>query len=434
MKRINILFAIIFVVACTFCFTGVSEAFHDGGVAYCEGCHTMHNSMDGKAVTTNLPQYQAGPYLLKASDQSSTCLNCHQKAGLTGPSSYHISTAESDMPTGVPPIQMTPGGDFGWLKKTYNWVGTDTGPQTSKGERHGHNIIALDYGYQADTTITEAPGGDAFQYPANQLSCISCHDPHGKYRRTSSGAITTGGLPIIASGSYVDSPNPDATHAVGAYRLLAGLNYQPASLSGSYAFGIGTSFIAVAPDDYNRSEASTDVRIAYGKNVSLWCANCHTLMHSTYGSVIHPVDQQLASTIAGNYNKYVKTGDLSGTVSTSYLSLVPFQMDNTTNVTGTLKPAVTSTAGPLSTDRVMCLTCHRAHASAWDSIMRFPVTTTFMTVADGSGNAIYPDPGTNPDEAMGRATVEFQRGLYDRPATKFAPFQRVLCNKCHVKD
>jgi hypothetical protein len=60
MKRTNIFFAILFAVACTFCFAGTSEAFHDGGVAYCEGYHTMHNSMDGKAVTTNLPQYQGG--------------------------------------------------------------------------------------------------------------------------------------------------------------------------------------------------------------------------------------------------------------------------------------------------------------------------------------------------------------------------------------
>jgi hypothetical protein len=59
---------------------------------------------------------------------------------------------------------------------------------------------------------------------------------------------------------------------------------------------------------------------------------------------------------------------------------------------------------------------------------------TFMTVADASGNAVYPDPGANPVEAMGRTTFEFQKALYDRPATKFAPYQRVLCNKCHAQD
>ena len=35
-------------------------AFHSGGVAECEGCHTMHNSLDGAANATGLPQYQSG--------------------------------------------------------------------------------------------------------------------------------------------------------------------------------------------------------------------------------------------------------------------------------------------------------------------------------------------------------------------------------------
>jgi hypothetical protein len=63
------------------CLAGTSQAFHDGGVGACEGCHTMHNSINGSAMTTKSPQYQAGSYLLKASDQSSTCLNCHERAG-----------------------------------------------------------------------------------------------------------------------------------------------------------------------------------------------------------------------------------------------------------------------------------------------------------------------------------------------------------------
>ncbi len=412
-------------------FAGTGYAFHDGGVARCEGCHTMHNSLNGVAAVTALPQFQAGPFLLKASDPSSSCLNCHQHAGDTAPSSFHISTSQSDMPTGTPPLQLSPGGDFGWLKKTYDWAGEE-GPQTSRGEAHGHNIIASDYGYTADTRISTAPGGDPFQYPSDKLSCVSCHDPHGRYRRSNTGVISTTGQPIISSGSYNTSLDPTATGYVGVYRLLGGVGYQPKSLSGSYSF-IYQSFFAVAPEDYNRAEDTTDVRVAYGRNVSLWCANCHALMHSTFGSVVHPADQTLSSDVLTIYNSYKKTGDLTGTQDKSYLSLVPFQMDNSVNMT-TLKGAVTSTAGPVYGDRVMCLTCHRAHASGWDSMMRFPLDTTFTTVADASGNPVYPSPGANPVEAMGRTTQEFQKALYDRPPTKFAAFQRALCNKCHARD
>lgn len=418
-------------------FPKAGDAFHDGGIAACEGCHTMHNSQNDAAVTNAYPQYQAGPYLLRGTDQSSVCLNCHEHAGDTGPSSFHISTSDIDMPTGSPPFQLTPGGDFGWLKKTYNWTGV-SGPQTSRGERHGHNIIAVDYGYTADSTHSTAPGGNPSPYPANALSCTSCHDPHGQFRQTSAGAIVkpepgTAELPIKNSGSYDTSPDPDASAAVGVYRLLGGIGYQPKSLSGSYAFTF-KPFSAAAPDTYNREENTADVRVAYGNNVSQWCANCHGILHTPFVNTIqttdsHPADEPLGSDMITIYNTYIKTGDLTGINATAYLSLVPFQ-NNTDDMT-ILKGAVSSTAGPVTGDRIMCLTCHRVHASGWDSITRFPTGSTFMTVDDGLGNPVYPSPAANPDDAMGRTTIEYQKALYDRAPTKFAPYQRVLCDKCH---
>src|SRR5512143_1773661 len=71
---------------------GSALAFHSGGVAECEGCHSMHNSFEGSANVTGMAQYQSGPFLLKAQDQSGSCLNCHEAADTKG-SGYHISTA-----------------------------------------------------------------------------------------------------------------------------------------------------------------------------------------------------------------------------------------------------------------------------------------------------------------------------------------------------
>ncbi len=220
---------------------------------------------------------------------------------------------------------------------------------------------------------------------------------------------------------------------MGAYRLLAGVNYQPKSLSGSNAFSYAP-VVAVAPSTYNRSEADTDTRVAYGKGVSEWCANCHEALHSFLGSgMVHPAGVNLPSEIVNIYNSYKKTGDLTGTQATAYLSLVPFQTDNSADITA-LKNLTTSTQGPVAGDRIMCLSCHRAHASGFDSMTRFPIGNEFMTVADASGSAVYPDPSVNPAQAMGRTAAEQQAALYDRPATRFAAYQRVLCNKCHAKD
>jgi hypothetical protein len=238
--------------------------------------------------------------------------------------------------------------------------------------------------------------------------------------------------PIYKSGSYGDLPT--ATETVGVYRLLGGKSYQPKSLSGSYAFTYDP-FFAVTPTDYNRSESAADVRVSYGKGVSLWCANCHELAHSLFGGYEHPVDQALGSVgnISQNYNAYVKSGDLTGNIATAYTSLVPFQIDNSFDLTQ-LKNLVTSKAGPQTSDRVMCLSCHRAHASGWDSISRWNNKSTFLTVGgdypgiDAAGNGAYGE------YANGKTKAETQATFYGRPASMFATYQRSLCNKCHPKD
>jgi len=413
-------------------------AFHSGGVAECEGCHTMHNSLDGAAMTTATPQFQAGPYLLQGNDASSACLNCHQHAGDTGPSSYHISTADADMPAGTAPLQMTPGGDFGWLKKTYNFLvrGTST---TNHGERHGHNVVAADFGYVADSTLTVAPGGS---YPAANLACSSCHDPHGKYRRDASGNIATTGLPIKNSGSYNTSADPTSWGSVGVFRILGGTGYQPKSLAGSFGFTQQVP-AAVAPSTYNRTEAATQTRVAYGNNMSEWCANCHTgILRGSFtsgmGGLSHPAGNgaKLGTDIIANYNAYVKSGDMSGTAATAYNSLAPFEM-GTTDYTAMKAVALNTDAalgGPDSNSNVNCLSCHRAHASAFESMLRYGHANEFMTVADASGVSIYPDPVANAAQAQGLSVAESTAAYYGRPATKFAPYQRLMCNKCHAKD
>ena len=221
-----------FAVAAVFALTfSNAYAFHSGGVAECEGCHSMHNSFDGSPNVTGRTFAQGtGVYLLKANDSSGACLNCHQAAD-TAPSSYHISTAGVNPYDSTSPVESTPGGDFAWLKKTMNVIiRKTTALDGNPGERHGHNVVAADFGYVADSTLTVAPGGT---YPAANFSCISCHDPHGKYRRDATGAIATSGLPIWNSGSYNNSANPIAgVSAVGAYRILGGIGYQPKSRHG----------------------------------------------------------------------------------------------------------------------------------------------------------------------------------------------------------
>jgi predicted CXXCH cytochrome family protein len=399
----------------TLVLVGPVNAFHSGGVGECMGCHSMHSAN------------ASASFLLKNADQSSTCLSCHQDSASTTPNAYRIATAEASMPTGVAPIQRTPGGDFGWLKKNYNYT-VDGAAIAENGATHGHNIVAADFAFVQDPTNTTAPGGN---FPAQQLACTSCHDPHGRYRRQADGTVVTTGAPIIGSGSYSSSPVPPSGQAVGAYRLLAGNGYTQGGVTFA---GVPT---ALAPDTYNRAETSTQTRVAYGHatgsgsvTMAQWCSTCHTQM-LTHG---HPTDASLGSTIANNYASYIKTGDLTGTFSNSYLSLVPFE-ENTADLTLLATHAKSDDSflnGPSSSDMVSCMTCHRAHATCWEDMLRWNGKGEFLTY-----NSVWPGidlTPTVPQYARGRTSAETQAAYYDRPATVFATFQRALCNKCHVQD
>ena len=434
-KSINVVLA----VASALLISAPAFAFHSGGVAECEGCHTMHNSQDGAAVATGMQQFQSGPYLLKANDPSGACLNCHNSAD-TAPSSYHISTDASKLGPGLAPVEATPGGDFAWLKKTYAFLvrGAAT---TEDGDRHGHNIVAADYGYTADKTLTAAPGGT---YPAANLACSSCHDPHGKYRRLADGTQATTGLPIFNSGSYQNSLDPTAgVSAVGVYRLLGGVGYQPKSLTGSFAFG-SQAPDAVAPSTFNRLETTGQTHVAYGKGMSEYCANCHTAMlensfTSGMKGLVHPAGNaaKLTAPIAANYNSYVSSGIMTNADPTkAYSSLVPVELG--TNDYTKLKPLAINTdtldQSASTTSNVSCLSCHRAHASGFESMTRYNLVNEFMTIADVAGVAQYDASTTEGKINHGKNVAEQTAAYYGRPATAFGPNARDLCNKCHAKD
>jgi hypothetical protein len=405
---------------------GNARAFHDGGVGSCDGCHSMHGPAGSRTPGTSL---------LTSSDASSTCLGCH--GGKT--SGGYLVMTTSAVP-GIPPLQYTPGGDFGWLLKSYTWL-DGTGIQTSKGEHHGHSIAAADYGLFPDSTRASAPGGT---YPSDKLTCISCHDPHGRYRMNADGSVKATGGAIVGSGSYGAGSllKPSGASSVGVYRLLGGSGWAPKSAGQVVPFSAQPP-VALAPPQYNRPEGTSDTRVAYGTGMSEWCGNCHGAIHTTTQSnttstFVHPAGAAARLVLGGEsaiYNQYVTSGTLSGSSGTSYTSLVPYE-EGTTDRDALARHATSDgsfTNGPTSgLEVVSCLSCHRAHASGWDGALRWNPTKSGIIVVggqwpgiDASGSASL---GPN---AQGRTQAETRAAMYDRDPAAFAAFQRVLCNKCH---
>lgn len=356
MKTIRLALIILAGALITFGLGGTALAFHDGGVAHCDGCHTMHNSQDGVPVTDT-----QGGYLMLRSDGSSTCLRCHAGYG-----------QKTDNGSGY-----GAGGDYYWLTKNFTWTAHGHAA-SSPGESHGHNIIAADFGLTTvDSMLAFSPGGN---YSAGNLGCNSCHDPHGEG---------------------------------GNARLLRGAG--PAYPEG-YSFGFaapileGTSRRTVIGES---GEVADDNHTAYQSDMSQWCGNCHwdVTNPASYGDK-HPADRPLGSTIATTYNGYISTDiPTGGNQETAFWEIAPFEDPaNTTS----------STAGPTGSSKVMCLTCHRAHASAFPNIGRWYFAATFM------------NEDSHPQLGDGDATADdVTNSYYGRI---FDDSQRSLCNKCHVQD
>jgi hypothetical protein len=394
MKTIKISLAVMAAFLLSLGLSATVSAFHGGGVAHCDGCHTMHNSENGQSIIEGGVVGVTGDALTIGADPGSTCLSCHEGSG-----SYHVLSEDGS--------NQTPGGDFYWLTKTFTYPVRGT-PKTRHGYNFGHTIIAQDFGFvNPDPDLAQAPGGT---FPSALLTCSSCHDPHGvKSTRTG---------PIAGSGSYGDAPPPGAD--LGNYRLLGDVGYRPAS-------GIVT-FTNPAPIATTTRLApnpeSDDNHTDYGWGMSEWCSNCHTafLAPGGAGQHKHPAGNTSGLGAAGifnNYNSYVSTGDLTGNSATSYLSLVPFERQ----VRDPTLLSSTSTQGPDGGSNVMCLSCHRAHISAFPNSGRWDFETELL---------VESHPMDTDDGAIAGDQLA---SYYGRDiAVAFNPEQRSLCNKCHLKD
>ncbi len=338
-------------------------AFHDGGVAECAGCHTMHNSQDGQAVTDNEAGYN---YLLVAGNSTDTCLSCHAGYG--------------QFKDG---LGYGPGGDFYWITRTYTWSahGHDA---HSWGDSHGHNVISAAHGIAADATLTEAPGGD---FLSQYLACTSCHDPHGNQN----------------------------------FRLLYGSAEGPKYNGGRYPF---TADAPIAKGNSRKTYVGgggneTDSRhTVYKSGMSEWCANCHgDFLSDNTSNHVHPVGEDMGSTVASVYNAYISSDEIvGGAQATAYWGLVPFEA---VNVDLDAIDSTNYTMGPDGNDQVMCLTCHRAHASAFPDAGRWDFTETFIADSHPVGT----ETGATPEDVANK--------YYEYT---FVQNQRSLCNKCHIKD
>lgn len=318
-------------------------AFHEQGSADCEACHVSHDSQDGQV----LPGPTSKNWLLRAETSSDLCLSCHAE--------------DFGAVLGMDPLHPPPeraAGNFVFLVED-NLDDTAVVAGNIPGDAAGHNLDAPGYGLFPDAYTMQAPGGS---FNARDMRCTSCHDPHGN----------------------------------GNFRLLRGIGDVPTSPGFSYYFSNPAPQAEGLRLDGSESPSS---HTAYLSGMSEWCANCHGRYRHGGASGMdgfrHNSGIAMGSNTATHYNHYDGqdrwiAGQL-GSPATSFIPEVPFEDSGMTT---------SSTSGPSAGSRLMCLSCHRAHASSAPHAGRWDFNVDLLE-DDGRPSGSYPIPSPYPGQAQG---------------------------------
>lgn len=316
----------------------------------CASCHVMHASQNGTATT---------PYGFLL---TSSCLGCHTGAdNVAGTSTPFVLTTNAAKPLA--------GGDFKYI--------------TSLGDSYGHNTIEL--ANAEDTAAKATPPGWKNGFAANgqvgdntagggwdntKLSCDGVYGCHGLH--------TSAGVNGAHHNNSNSSADGEALGTVGdpskGYRFLNGIKGWEDDV---YEYNI-TNTPASGEHNIYYSEARAADTAVNTQTISYSCAECHGIFHSGAGTegvgnasfaspwIRHPVDMVMPSTAGTDYEHY-----------TAYRVDAPVGSSSVANNALTVANAA---------DRiVMCLSCHRAHASPYPSALRWDPTTT-LSNSGGAGN------------------------------------------------
>ena len=319
----------------------------------CATCHVMHASQAGAAIqeaqnppgSGSLADIAPQDFLMRH-----TCLGCHAGA----------STSAPNTSTNPPKVYATSGTDL--AGGNFKYI-------VDSGDTYGHNPVELGN----SDTLTSPPGwksgftdaasgqvGGAGTWTVDKLTCAGVWGCHGTH--TASGV----------NGAHHNNTNGQLNTAdsVGnSYRFLLGIK------GGEDA---DYEYTTVAANDHNvyRGEIRAADTASGKDTMSYLCAECHGIFHSgagnegtsdtgdTFGTdpwIRHPVDIAMPYT-NGTATEY----DYYGT----YNVTVPVA------TSGDISAAVQSSAITTNTNRiVMCLSCHRAHASQYAAALRWDPST-----------------------------------------------------------
>ncbi|NVL90088.1 MAG: hypothetical protein HWN69_03690 [Desulfobacterales bacterium] len=345
-------------------FSGPASAAVSG---VCSDCHTMHNSQGGTAMRTDDESAPMQTLLI------GTCVGCHSAGAGTS----------IEAVTGAPIVYNTGAPGYG-----YNNEGLAAGNfyncDTTAERVFGHNITDMGIGSQGiDSGITGGPPGFvAATKPAEFTQSGSAWGPTtwdnvGTTPVTCAGELgchgdRSGGYDSykgIKGAHHTNDGTIDGGTVGSSYRFLAGIKGVELNTSG-YEW-------EVQADGTHHNGYQGDSSYGSDNTISYLCGECHGNFHAhtnlggtdEVGSdspwLRHPTDIELDASTSG-----VFTTDY-----TSYNVETPVALATPSTSTSTVD----------TTSIVMCLSCHRAHASPHTDILRFEYDMNAGDLADDGG-------------------------------------------------
>ncbi len=283
-----------------------------GGV--CSGCHTMHNSQNGNAVDATGPNNN----LLKAD-----CVGCHTSVSIAGDAVVNKTSPGTQA-----------GGSFDY-----------TAVATTSAKRHDVQDLSLTEG-----TITTTPGNTedtTIVVAPNSLTCAGTLGCHGNH-------VDADGLTAIRG-------NHHGSLASMGYRFLyIGTTTSPTAVLGE---GDTNYEVTVTNTDHNVYSADSTA------GISMFCNQCHGAFHGTTNTETggtsspwkrHPTDYAL-------FTGGAEWNSTSTNLNASDAPIALISIGTNTTASNYYQDGSID----MTNSAVMCLSCHRAHGTANDDILRW---------------------------------------------------------------
>ncbi|MDP2158777.1 MAG: cytochrome c3 family protein [Nitrospirota bacterium] len=333
--------------------------------AVCSNCHTMHASQDSVLIREgSAPEVGVvgnciechGRYrwmLLKMD-----CIGCHAKDVSGGSSIITFGAPGYRVPQVAHSGTDLAGGNFRHAFGVGN-------------ESKGHNVHGFGINLSYGDLFNLPPGYDASRDPSSlkynqfsdvaQVMCAGANGCHGNRDQLSHieamrGSHHTNDAILQLGGGFTET-GQGATPGL-SYRFLYGVHGgEDSDWEATKGPADHNEYKGAAGPTASSTYANTDT-------ISEFCGECHGSFHGGSSSpwFRHPTDIPLPN--SGEYTNYA-----------AYNNTIPLARQSIPNGSSA---SSTITRG---TDAVMCLSCHRAHASPYAKILRWDYKNTTLSTA-----------------------------------------------------